>query len=231
MWWMLALLITGATMLVSCKDDDEKAVSEDEIAEDRYVEAAKAPTEDQLGVMVEGRTVVVEHDYEGVGAALVKRIKNRSYDMLDPELQNVIIPAETIDDFDDEDLSVMLPLFASGGTIVVVGPTMGDLTKMASKMEDVLFKYLMDEMPNDDLTDLVYDYLDDDVIERILSWSDEIAEAGYDDDERLALVGKCGDNMYIVDHVDDGEEKTYTFPVVAYDQEGNDSITNTITKE
>lgn len=75
MWWMLALLITGATMLVSCKDDDEKAVSEDEIAEDRYVEAAKAPTEDLLGVMVEGRTVVVEHDYEGVGAALVKRIK------------------------------------------------------------------------------------------------------------------------------------------------------------
>ena len=148
MWWMLALLITGVTMLVSCKDD-EKAVSEDEIVEDRYVETAKAPTEDQLGVMVEGRTVVVEHDYEGVGAALVKRIKNRSYDMLDPELQNVIIPAETIDDFDDEDLSVMLPLFASGGTIVVVGPTMGDLTKMASKMEDVLFKYLMDEMPND----------------------------------------------------------------------------------
>lgn len=33
---MLALLITGATMLVSCKDDDEKAVSEDEIAKDWY---------------------------------------------------------------------------------------------------------------------------------------------------------------------------------------------------
>lgn len=32
---MLALLITGVTMLVSCKDD-EKAVSEDEIAKDWY---------------------------------------------------------------------------------------------------------------------------------------------------------------------------------------------------
>lgn len=229
MWWMLALLITGATMLVSCKDDDEKAVSEDEIAEDRYVEAAKAPTEDQLGVMVEGRTVVVEHDYEGVGAALVKRIKNRSYDMLDPELQNVIIPAETIDDFDDEDLSVMLPVLASGGSIIVVNPTMGDLTMLASKMEDVLIKYLMDEMPDNDLTDIIYDYLDDDVIERILSWSDEAAELGYDEDDRLALVGLSGDNTYVIEEIDDGEEKTYTFPVVAYDQEGNDSITNTIT--
>lgn len=117
----LLCCIGFSMVLPSCKDDDNENQNTELVDN-----SADQPTEDALEVKLGARTYVFDAQYTGTGAALVRRLSDKSAS-LDETVQAAVVHDDCVASLSDKDYEGIIALIARGGCLVYTSATKSNM--------------------------------------------------------------------------------------------------------
>lgn len=220
-----ACMVGGAMMMTSCSSDDNATDDGQEI-ESIGVEMTDDPTEDKLGVTINGLTYVFDAAYTGEGAALVRRAVKRVTSIQDAGLDNIIMHTSNISKLTKDELVAIAALVVNGGSLMVVEPLPSDEVTLLEKLLEVT-----DNCLNGTIKSPLFDDIDYDNLENFYAWADKETNTivdGYNikgDDNSLEIVGWRDNKTFKSLNVHEGETYKKELEVTFTNEDGTETTT------
>lgn len=199
-----ALTFAVCCMMTACIDDNADNPTQEVQIND--VSMTTDPTEDQLDVKIQGLTYVFESEYTGEGAALVRRAANRTQNLTDAKIRNIIVPGDKVESLNTEQTTALAALLVRGGSLMLVEPTAEQEIFLIAKIYTAVDNYL-----NSDEDNPLLDQMDYDNLEWLQNWTREEFKntlENYDidaADNSLEIVGWRDWKIYKSFNVHEGE--------------------------
>lgn len=130
---IFALGLAMSISLFSCSDDEEKFT----VPEENIVEPTPEITEDQMKVTSDLLTYVFPGEYDEVSECILNRMSNKTT-VLTEDVKTVILHNSSISKLQEKDYVDLLEVYANGGNILVVEPTITKWNEFVKDMTDVI---------------------------------------------------------------------------------------------
>lgn len=209
---VLTMVFCGLNGLTSCTDDDSPAPQ----PEPEYVNPDPQPTTDQMEVMIEGVTYVMDGSYTGVAKALVNRVTTPAPSIDADNVQNIIIHADQVAQLTNAQVAAIIRCQERGGSLFIADPTVKAQMLLMLGIYDVSTGYLDTESSDADLLTGV-DYtklsmlLNNAVIvhNQLLANTNFLNTLNEEPCKNALLSGLKGNGVYLSKHDVDEYEEAY----------------------
>ncbi len=223
LWILAAIMVCGAMSLTSCSDSNDKERDSDADKAADEAAAISIPddnTADKMNVRITGLTYVFNANYSGEGAALVRRAINRTQNIQDINLKNIIIHSSCVENLTQDELVAISALIINGGALMMVEPTPKEELNLIDKIVATA-----DDCINGTITSPLYANLDYTNLEWIYGWATNGTKGLIDDyntdpdDQSLEIIGWRGFQVYKSLNVHENETYTKNLNIVSVNED------------
>ena len=220
---LAAIIVCGAMSLTSCSDSNDKERDSDADKAADEAAAISIPddnTADKMNVKITGLTYVFNANYSGEGAALVRRAINRTQNIQDINIKNIIIHSSCVKNLTQDELVAISALIIKGGALMMVEPTPKEELNLIDKIVTTA-----DDCINGTITSPLYANLDYTNLEWIYGWATNGTKGLIDDyntdpdDQSLEIIGWRGFQVYKSLNVHENETYTKNLNIVSVNED------------